>query len=80
MAVSSGDFHVMADDDPVQSRNGAGCVEAFGRLHQPVMMERKFVQCAAVRPLVEIPHQNSGHVTRAGINRRQQRADLLAPP
>ena len=80
MAVGSGDFHVVADYYAVQSRNWARCVKAFGRLHQPVMMEREFIQCATVRPLVEITHENRGHLARAAINRRQQCADLLAPP
>ena len=71
MAIRSGHVHIMADDYPVQSRDGPRRVEAFGRMDQSVVMKRKFVQRAAVRPLVEITHQHSGHIAWARIDGRQ---------
>ena len=80
MAIGGTHRHLMADDDAVKPGNGARGMEAFGRLHQPVMVKGKFAERAFVRPLVEIAHHHRGHMKRVGINRGEQGANLLAPP
>ena len=71
---------IMADDDAIKPRHGAVAVETGRCFDQPVVVECELRKRAAIRPLVEIPHQHGGQMVKRAVEPGQQRADLPPPP
>ena len=59
---------IVTNDNPVEMCDRPRAVKAFGCFNDPVMMEGKFGQRAAVRPLVEIAHNDRWQMVRSGVD------------